>query len=391
MEQPLNKSPRIEAVDALRGFAVMAIILVHNLEHFIYPVYPANPPHWLAVLDQGVLAAVFALFAGKVYAIFALLFGFTFYIQTSNQKKRGKDFGYRFLWRLVLLAGFATLNAAFFPAGDVLLLFSIVGLVLFLTRNWGDKTLLAAAVLCLLQPVEWYHYIAHLTDPAHTLPSLNVDEMYAKVAEHTRNGNFWEFLACNVTLGQKASLLWAVNAGRYFQTAGLFLLGFYLGRKQWFVPSETNARLWGKALMVCALAFAPLQALRGVAMEGDTLVQHTVGTAFDMWQKLAFTGVLVASFLLLYRCQAFARAAGGLRFYGKMSLTNYITQSVIGALIYFPFGLSLAPYCGYTLSLLIGILTFLLQVKCCQWWLSRHKQGPLERIWHLWTWMGAKK
>ena len=59
MEQPLNKSPRIEAVDALRGFAVMAIILVHNLEHFIYPVYPANPPHWLAVLDQGVLSAVF--------------------------------------------------------------------------------------------------------------------------------------------------------------------------------------------------------------------------------------------------------------------------------------------------------------------------------------------
>lgn len=190
MEQPLNKSPRIEAVDALRGFAVMAIILVHNLEHFIYPVYPANPPHWLAVLDQGVLAAVFALFAGKAYAIFALLFGFTFYIQTSNQKKRGKDFGYRFLWRLVLLAGFATLNAAFFPAGDVLLLFSIVGLVLFLTRNWGDKTLLAAAVLYLLQPVEWYHYIAHLTDPAHTLPSLNVEGMYAEVAEHTRNGNF---------------------------------------------------------------------------------------------------------------------------------------------------------------------------------------------------------
>ena len=48
-----------------------------------------------------------------------------------NQKKQGKDFGYRFLWRLVLLVGFATLNAAFFPAGDVLLLFAVVGLVLF--------------------------------------------------------------------------------------------------------------------------------------------------------------------------------------------------------------------------------------------------------------------
>ena len=80
----------------------------------------------------------------------------------------------------------------------------------------------------------------------------------------------------------------------------------------------------------------------------------------------------------------------GLRFYGRMSLTNYISQSVIGALIYFPFALYLAPYCGYTVSLLIGILVFFLQVKFSRWWLSTHRQGPLETIWHKWTWMGAK-
>ena len=145
MEQRIGSNPRIEVVDALRGLAVMAIILVHNLEHFIFPVYPAHSPGWLNVLDQGVFNGIFSLFAGKAYAIFALLFGFTFYIQTNNQKRQGKDFGYRFLWRLVLLAGFATLNAAFFPAGDVLLLFVVVGLVLFLTRNWSDKALLVTA------------------------------------------------------------------------------------------------------------------------------------------------------------------------------------------------------------------------------------------------------
>ena len=47
MEQFIGKHPRIEAVDALRGFAVMAILLVHNLEHFIFPVYPADSPGWL--------------------------------------------------------------------------------------------------------------------------------------------------------------------------------------------------------------------------------------------------------------------------------------------------------------------------------------------------------
>lgn len=96
MKQLPNTNPRIEVIDALRGFAVMAIILVHNLEHFIFPVYPTDSPEWLNILDQGVFNGIFSLFAGKAYAIFALLFGFTFYIQTQNQKRQGKDFGYRF-------------------------------------------------------------------------------------------------------------------------------------------------------------------------------------------------------------------------------------------------------------------------------------------------------
>ena len=79
------------------------------------------------------------------------------------------------------------------------------------------------------------------------------------------------------------------------------------------------------------------------------------------------------------------------QFYGKMSLTNYISQSILGAIIYFPFGFYLAPYCGYTLSLIIGIILFLAQVRFCKWWLSKHKQGPLETIWHKWTWIGTKK
>ena len=45
-QQLVDKSSRIEVVDALRGFAVMAILLVHNLEHFIFPVYPENSPGW---------------------------------------------------------------------------------------------------------------------------------------------------------------------------------------------------------------------------------------------------------------------------------------------------------------------------------------------------------
>ena len=390
----LTKIPRIEVVDALRGFAVLAIILVHNLEHFIFPVYPdpASQPEWLNILDEGVFSIIFSLFAGKAYAIFSLLFGFTFYIQYTNQLRKGKDFGYRFLWRLLLLAGFATLNAAFFPAGDVLLLFCVVGLFLFLVRKWNDKAVLIAAVILLLQPVEWFHYIASLFNPEYTLPNLGVGAMYNEVAEYTKEGNFWNFIWGNVTLGQKASLFWAIGAGRFLHTAGLFMLGLLIGRKQLFVTSDNNTRFWVKALIISAILFCPLYQLKVMLYDNSdaVMIKQTVGVILDMWQKFAFTAVLVASFVLLYQKESFKKLTAGLRFYGKMSLTNYISQSILGAIIYFPFGLYLAPYCGYTVSLLIGFVLFLLQVSFCKWWLKGHKQGPLEGIWHKLTWINSK-
>lgn len=383
---------RIEVADALRGFAVMAILLVHNLEHFIFPVYPTDSSEWLNALDQGVFDVVFSLFAGKAYAIFALLFGLTFSIQMHNSLQRGEDFGYQFLWRLVLLAGFATLNAAFFPAGDVLLLFTAVGPVLFFARKLSDRILLLAAIVFLLQPIEWYHAAAGWIWPDYRLPDLHVGEMYAEVAAYTKAGNLRDFILGNITLGQKASLLWAVNAGRFSQTAGLFLLGLYVGRKQLFLASEKNRRTWTGILIVSAVAFAPLHALYELLMQSNSpLVRQTAGTALDMWQKLAFTGVLTASFVLLYRSQTVRNAIGGLQAYGRMSLTNYITQSVAGAAIYFPVGLYLAPRCGYTVSLLIGVGVFLLQLRSCRRWLSAHRQGPLEYLWHKWTWLGTDK
>lgn len=316
-------------VDSLRGFAVLAILLVHHVEHFIYPVYPdpATLPGWLNVLNEGVFTVVFGLFAGKSYSIFALLFGFTFYIQYSNQQAKGKDFGYRFLWRMLLLTLFATLNAAFYLAGDVLLLYAIVGVVLFIVRKWSDKAVLITAIIFLLQPVEWYHYIASLFNPGHQLPDLGVGAMYAEMAEHTKRGDLWNFIWQNVTLGQKASLFWAVGAGRYVQTCGLFMLGMLIGRKKLFIPSEENSRFWIKTLIIASIAFCSL---------------FQLGVFF------------------------------------------------FGALIYFPISLNLAPYCGYTVSMFIGIAFFFLQVRFCKWWAERHKHGPLEGIWHKWTWVGSK-
>ncbi len=387
MEQLAQKTPRIEAIDALRGFAVLAILLLHNVEHFILPVYPTHSPAWLVALDAGVLNLLFSLFSGKAYAIFSLLFGFTFYIQMENQRRKGGDFGYRFLWRLVLLVLFATLNAAFFPAGDILLLYATMGIVLFITRHWSNRAILITLTIFTLQPIEWFHYIMGLVNPDYQLPDYGVAAMYTRVNEITLTGNWLDFLWCNITLGQKASFMWAVEAGRLSQTAGLFLIGFYIGRKGLFASNERNMHFWTRALIICALISVPLYSLKELLMQENALVQQTVTTVFDMWQKLAFTGVWISSFLLLYQSKRVQQKLGFLRSYGRMSLTNYVSQSLIGALIYFPVGLYLAPYCGCAISLLIALVVFAVQVHFSIWWLGHHKQGPLEGLWHKWTWI----
>ena len=62
----------------------------------------------------------------------------------------------------------------------------------------------------------------------------------------------------------------------------------------------------------------------------------------------------MAGFVLLYRLEYFRKATAPLLTYGRMSLTNYVSQSVIGSLIFFPYALGMAPYCGLSLIHIFG-------------------------------------
>ena len=136
-----TRSPRLNVVDALRGFAIMAIMLLHNIEHFDFYFFPEYLPSWLKTIDKGIWDTMFFLFGGKAYAIFALLFGLTFYIMYSNQQKKGKDFRERFLWRSLLLFGFGLVNSMFYQ-GDILLFYAVLGVTLVAVCTWSDRAVL---------------------------------------------------------------------------------------------------------------------------------------------------------------------------------------------------------------------------------------------------------
>src|SRR6218665_3720344 len=242
-----NNSKRIELVDALRGFALMIIVLLHCMQHFDLEYIPEYLPESIKTLDN-IVASVFSyLFAGKAYAIFAFLFGFSFFIQNENQRNKGKDFGVRFLWRLVLLFCFGIFNTFFF-AGDILMLYAVLGIVLLLVSNLKTEYVLCIAIFLLLLPLEWYKVFNLLFNSEYVIKESSRSFYSYQTQLYLKENSFVEVMIGNLTTGRISSFLWNWDTGKCFQTAGLFVLGMFAGRKQLFLTSKVNFIFWRKML-----------------------------------------------------------------------------------------------------------------------------------------------
>ena len=231
---------------------------------------------------------------GKAYAIFALLFGFSFYIMEQNALRRGQDFRLRFCWRMLLLFGFGCFNAAFF-CGEVLVLYSIVGFVLPLVCRLKNKTLLIIAAVLMLQPVDWIKMAyAALTDSQSTILEFNFEPYWNNSMKMLSEGNFVQTVLTNLWDGQIFSLAWAWGAGRFCQTASLFILGLVAGRIQWFADTPHNRSMWAKTFAAALLAFMPLYGLSTLLPDfASTLPLDTTGIAGMFTSKSFMTPMML--------------------------------------------------------------------------------------------------
>ena len=387
-----QNSSRLHVVDALRGFAIISIMLIHNLEHFDFYFEPANFAPWLKALDKGVWDCVFFLFAGKSYAIFALLFGLTFFIQSHNQEKIGKDFRGRFAWRLLLLLGFGIINSAFYQ-GDILTTYAIIGFGLIPVARLSNKWVLGIAAFFMLQPYEWVNFFTAIQHPEMKVSDPVSWAYFGKMGDYITGDSFVNTLTGNLTNGRIAVLNWTWESGRVFQTLSLFMLGMLAGRSNRFKETPENKKFWINVLIFSAIAFAPLYlAKEGVSTWFESeAVRRPLLTIVSSWSNIAFMLVLVSGFVLLFQTRVFSRSLNIFSPIGCMSLSNYIIQSILGSFIYYGFGLGLYQYTGATYSLGIGIALGIVQGFFSAWWMKNHRQGPLESIWHKATWIGTKK
>ena len=301
MNTPILKpSERLKVVDSLRGFALLAIVLLHNLEHYNLYFIPDFYPEWLQSIDKFFWDMIFFLFAGKAYATFSLLFGFSFYIQFSNARKKGIDFRGRFAWRMFLLFLFSQFHALFYN-GDILLLYAVVGLVLIPVCKLSDKNVLVIAVFLLLQPYEWGRLLYAAFNPDYAITNRYVP--YAILSgQVTSQGTFWEVLCSNIWTGQLYSNIWQVEAGRLFQTAGLFMLGMLLGRRRYFEKSDVSCRVWHRILKSGIVMFIPLYCLRIFVPDyienSSGKIPYTI--IIQSLSNFVFMAILISAFTLLW-------------------------------------------------------------------------------------------
>ncbi|MBA3950192.1 MAG: hypothetical protein H0X44_09640, partial [Acidobacteria bacterium] len=154
MTTPLVRE-RIAALDVVRGVAVGGILFANVLVFFGLIVMPADRMAALPTVEIDRTAALLerVFVEGKFYSIFSLLFGIGFGVQLA----RGGDAAVpRFRRRLKVLLGIGAVHAFLIWAGDILMLYALLGFTMPWFARKSDRGLLRATLLLLALPSMLY-------------------------------------------------------------------------------------------------------------------------------------------------------------------------------------------------------------------------------------------
>lgn len=373
---------RVEIVDALRGFALLGIILIHSVEHFDFFYPPEIQWGFSAELDQFVMQAVMFLVSGKAYSIFALMFGFSFYIQMKRQKNKGVDFSVRFIWRLLILMVLGFIHSLFYE-GDILLIYAVLGIPLVFLDRLNNIQLSVLALLLFLQVPLLYHFTSSLVFDNYPYQETFGQNIWAQSFEIFASGKLAEVMHHNFWNTKMAVWGWSYYNGRFFQLLGLFIMGLVIGRKQVFEKLNENKPVLKKGLFIALIALVFLSFAKylkdSYGLSESSL--FILGKILSSWSHLSATALIICGFSLIFLWVRGGSAFTYLSIYGRMSLSNYLIQSLFGVFFFYGWGLGMYRYLGSSWSLVYGILFFCLQVLMSHYWMKHFYYGPFEWLW----------
>lgn len=362
--------------DVLRGFALLGIVLV-NLSFFSH--HSSDGIRGADVVGFGnslATAIMITLFQGKFYLLFSFLFGYSSYYVTKGERSGAP----RFALRSVILIVLGVIHFTLLWHGDILFLYGVFGLILLVFMFRKDRTLkvwgwvlwvFSTVVLVSLSLLTW---LAELTQ-------VELEDFTNGLDRVMRDGTFVEAI-------QPRLELWVLGvSGGVLLQGGLvfaaFLVGVLAARKG--LLGENSSQLHTKSMMRWGFGLGlPLQFLAAMLYVSN---EASTGTSEAIYLGSLTVGFMTAPLLSMGYLGAIATlvqrrpsAVEWMKYPGRASLTNYLSQSVLLSMIFGPWGLGLFQAVDYWVALLIGVAIYLVLAGLSALWLRRFSQGPMEKL-----------
>ena len=385
-EGPTKEKQRHVILDALRGLALMGIALANFPEFGLWTFLSSGEQESMSTagIDHVVRFLQYLLVDGKFYTIFSILFGIGFSLILARHGRR------LFIRRMLILVAIGFLHLTFIWSGDILLLYAVGGLVLTLFVGLSDKSLLILALSLILIPVG-LDAMTEFMNIDFAAPFYKAWWSHAE-AEGINEDNFASWLRDADSYRQMFAFLiqgayeriWEfVEGHRLPKVVGLFTIGYLIGKNQLYTRlAELDLK---KKLLWAAIVGIPTSILYAWSATNGHPWGRTMHSFLYAVSVIPLAAVYIIGICMLYTRYSEAKVFRMLAAPGRMALSNYISQSLIGVMMFYGLGFGLGTSFGLVHIELTAIGVFVLQMLLSQIWLNNFRFGPLEWIWRMLT------
>ncbi|MEV5834794.1 DUF418 domain-containing protein [Nocardia sp. NPDC052112] len=374
-DQLVASRSRVHDVDALRGFALSGIFIVNIT--FMASGYPGNlaiDPAYVSILDDVVRGLSEVFVDMKFYLLFSFLFGYSFTLQMESAAAARAAFEPRMLRRIGGLFVIGVLHSVFLYAGDVLTTYAVACLVLFWMRRVGDRTALRVAAILYGLVVASLLLGAVFMDVSALLPSSTEAQANAERATQAMLGSWGDVIGVHL---DSLGLLVLQSLTLQGPTAlAMLLLGMVAGRRRSLADVHRDEPILRRIQLVgfpIGLAGSVLFAIGGG-------VGHILAVAVSLATAPFLSAAYIATLLRAMHSPRTSFIRTALAPAGRIALTNYLTQSAIGLLIFTGIGLGAAGTFSPLATVSTALIVFTLQLALSAIWLRWFRYGPAEWI-----------
>ncbi|MDG5766702.1 DUF418 domain-containing protein [Balneolales bacterium ANBcel1] len=406
---PTTATDRIVELDILRGFALFGIVMV-NVQFMGLPFYkvltdlhPFSDP---ASIAGRTLITIF--FEGKFITLFSFLFGLGFWIFASRARDKGYKAGPLFLRRIFILAIIGAAHAVLFWAGDILLPYAVLGLFLMLFLNRSTKTVKVWMILFPVFQILLMLLLVLLLQIGLSIPEARdailadfdetrqqMEQMALSANQIYSSSNWIAMIPIRLQELGFAYQGFIFSGMGIFYLMGLFLAGMLAGRNGWFSNLEQKLPKIRKRLpWLLLLGIACAIAKYWLFQQTDLMLPDWSSAGYMIFAIIG-SPLLIAAYasLLILGYYRWKDAAfwNYITAAGRMSLTVYLTQTLILTTIFYGYGLGLYGSVPVPGMLLMALGVYALQLVAARWWMQHFYMGPFEWLWRAATYGSASR